>query len=440
MKKFLLWIAVPPIAFLIGRMDEATPVPEDTSDRSASQTYSNAGTNGDHRNAWRQALVHRDPVHRIQACWAAALEMDLEQLETAFARAVRDRHREAIAALGEEWLRRDPEHFVRRVSDIPIRGSSPSLFQQLVEHGYRQVAEEEPSTAFAIFQNLDQQSRLVLAETIGDEMLIRYLAEDPDRVKTLANNLDDLISSSRSSFAFTGDVERLANGLHLLPINERSLSFLRFLRASILTRSPNEGTQRRLAQWWRALPERWQIPMLPHDASDDLLAHPGLRERLATAAMNDSKGTAVSSYMHHYGEEWASENPEEALSWVLERFEGRALTGPPRTLVHYPGMGGLISLDDSRGRDGGAFQSSFSIPIRALTKQDPRRALEILADIPQPFIKTQLAIVIAEEWAKTDRQAALDWSQNLPGRYARDQAKQRITGDLNQGFGTIRGF
>ncbi|MGY8689176.1 MAG: hypothetical protein ACKVHP_15750, partial [Verrucomicrobiales bacterium] len=72
---------------------------------------------------------------------------------------------------------------------------------------------------------------------------------------------------------------------------------------------------------------------------------------------------------------------------------------------------------------------SLKAPIAALAREDPQQAIAHLADIDSLYIRSQLYPVIAKAWAETDRESALRWSQGLPGKWAREQSKSRITGE-----------
>jgi hypothetical protein len=383
------------------------------------------------QSSWHRAKEVVDPLRRIQATWAVIEETDHQGQESLFRQALEDEDHEGLAMLGETWLARDPTHFIEALSDIAIRASSPPVFQTQMDQAFRFWMNAEPKKAFLAFLKLNHQSQLVLGGSgslsLAGDLLLSYTSKNPAAVLDI-----DLIAFAPgvgrgfTSGRYGGDVEALAHGLSQRSLDDaQTKGLLGFFQSAIRTNSPTEETNQRYLTWWRALPEAMQLETIPWDASLEILSHPGIRESLARQAMDDV--SQVPLYMAHYGKAWATDTPQESLEWVLERYRDQALEGLPFPLTPSPIGSSRIRVNfDNIGHDSMGFYDPVSIPIRSIAASNPQQALEALENLPNPYMRSRIAPMIAQEWAKSDRDAALEWSESLPGSYARNQARALI--------------
>ena len=426
--KALQWVLAPGLAFAMayqfgGRHSDRLPVESLSSAEDAGVASKSLVS------AWHRARTLSDPLDRIQASWSALEELELQELRMLFRQALEEVDHECLAMLGEVWMARDPVSFIEGHFDVPVWASSPPVLQTQMDRAFRIWMKADPAQAFQAFQKLDSQSQLILGgsggRTLAGELLLAHLSLNPAALAEIDLRVFMLGGSSNET-GFSGDVEALARAF-----GERSLEdgqterLLGFLQRAILTNDPNEETKSRHLAWWRALPEAMQLQAIPWDAGPEILDHPGLNQRFAQRAMEEVSQVPV--YMRHYGKAWAEENPQEAFEWVLARYENETLTGPPFPLTPAGLHSSRIRVNfDHLGLETESFHEALVLPIRALTATDPREAIEAMDRLPYPYLRSRAAIVIAREWAKSDREAALEWSATLPGSYARDQAPARI--------------
>ena len=407
----------------------------------SSSTQETNGTTESNPSSWQSARKITNPLLRIQATWAAIEEPDPQDLEALFRQALEDEDHESLAMLGETWIARDSTHFINTLTDVVIRGSSPEIVKIQMDRPLRKWMHADPKKAFQALLKLDHQSQLILGRSLAGDLLLAYLAKDPAVVADLELKAFASLLSNRftTSVKFTGDVEALAHGLTQRSLDSRhTRDLLRFLQHSIHVYFPTEDSNQLYATWWRALPEAMQLLTIPTNASREILNHPGLQKRLARLAMEDVSQVAL--YMAHYGKDWAAENPQEALEWVLERYRNQILAGPQWPLTPHPSTLRLVFNGDTFGQEGDRFYDAVSIPIRAIAANDPQQAIAALEARPYPHTRSLIAPMIAQEWAKSDRDAALAWSDNLPGKYARQRARALITEDTGEFQTDVFGF
>lgn len=412
------------IAWIIGRFHTVGP---DAGDRSKRLRAAKSVKVADAWALWQEAQKEPEPLDRLLKGWAAAESMDADQLARAFNEALDANHSENLSVLGELWVSSQPEALVDALLNAP--GDASSKHRDILDAAFRAWGRRDSRAAFDRIGTTDRHGQAWHpAFTLVQSLAIRFLSDHPGKLSEVLLEFEGRENArylGRSPETFSGDVDVLAKSLSELPSTNTRDWLARVLANAILTEKPDIAANARFWQWWQALPPDLQRETLPaldpsysgskvYAEGEHLQAPLEARSHLAELAMDDTN--MVPAFMQHFGTQWAEENAREALAWVLQCYEGRELTGS----YSWSSSGSMFTI--GFGEEAGAFHRAVSVPILTLARQDPWQAIEALEDVPFLQTRSLLAQVIAGEWARTEPEAAIAWTQTLPAQEFRQRA------------------